>query len=119
MKISGTVQKHKGRGKKLGFPTANIQIDEKIEDGIYISTVGPAQLPGLVFIGAAETFGERKRWAEVHILDFDADIYGQIIEVELIKKIRENRKFDSQKELVLQMKNDEAVARNFFGAKGD
>lgn len=117
MKISGIVQKHKGRGKKLGFPTANIEIDKNVGDGIYIATVGPMELPTIVFIGAAKTFGEKKRWAEIYILDFDEDIYGQEIEVELIKKIRSNKKFDLQAELVRQMKEDELAAREYFNRK--
>lgn len=117
MKISGTVKKHKGRGKKLGFPTTNIEIGNRVKDGIYVGTVGPMELPALVFIGAAKTFGEKKRWAEVYILDFDEDIYGQKIEVELIKKIRGNEKFDSEAELVEQMREDAKVAKQYFANK--
>lgn len=114
MKISGIVQKHLGRGKKLGFPTANIKVGKNVKDGIYVGTVGPMKLPALVFIGVAKTFDEEKRWAEVYILDFDEDIYGKEIEVELKNKIRNNKKFDSQAELVRQMKKDELLAREYF-----
>lgn len=72
------------------------------------------ELPALVFIGAAETFGEKDRKAEIYILDFDEDIYGQEVEVEIIKKIRENQKFDSKEALVEQMKEDERLAREYF-----
>ena len=114
MRISGIVKRHLGRGRKLGFPTANIEINGKVKDGIYVGTVGPTELPALVFVGAAETFGEKRRWAEVYILDFDEDIYGQKIEAKLIKKIRGNKKFGSQAELVKQMNEDEKMARRYF-----
>lgn len=117
MKVSGVVRKHKGRGRKLGFPTANIEIGKGSSDGIYVAAVGPMQLPAVVFVGAAKTFGEKKRWMEVYILDFDEDIYGQKIEVELIKKIRENEKFDSEAELISQMKEDMKKARKYFRKK--
>ena len=113
-KISGIVRRHKGRGKKLGFPTANIEVNNKVKDGIYIAAVGPMELSALVFIGTAQTFGENKRWAEIYILDFDEDIYGERIEVKLIKKVRENQKFDSEKDLIEQMKEDEKQAREYF-----
>ncbi|MDP3740926.1 MAG: riboflavin kinase [bacterium] len=116
MKISGIVQKHKGRGKKLGFPTANIDIGRgvDIEDGIYAGTVGPTELPALVFVGAALTFGDTKRQAEIYILDFEGDLYGQEIEVEILKKIRDNKKFGSDAELVAQMRGDKKQAREYF-----
>ena len=116
MKISGVVKKNKGRGRELGFPTANFEIGEDIEDGIYIATVGPMELPALLFVGAAETFGEKKRWAEVYILNFHEDISGQELEVELIKKMRENQKFESEADLIEQMKKDEEQAREYFAS---
>lgn len=116
MKIRGVVQRHLGRGRKLGFPTANIEIGKGVQDGIYVANVGPMELPALVFIGAAKTFGEKKRWAEIYILDFDKDIYGQEIEVELMKKIRENMKFESEEELIKQMADDVKEAKGYFAS---
>lgn len=129
IRVAGVVKKHLGRGKTLGFPTANIEIENDIEDGIYVgltrihnSPLSPltlrgerGELPSLIFIGAAQTFGESQRRAEVYILDFAGELYGQEIEVELIRKIRDNIKFDAQDDLVEQMKQDEAVAREYFG----
>ncbi|MBI4049912.1 MAG: riboflavin kinase [Candidatus Doudnabacteria bacterium] len=109
----GLVEKSLGRGRKLGFPTANIALgDAVVEDGIYIGFAN--KMPALIFVGAAETFGERERRIEAHLLDFDGDLYGQEIEVELKQKIRESRKFETQEELVAQMKKDEQVARKYF-----
>lgn len=123
-KISGVVQRHLGRGKKLGFPTANLETSGEIEDGIYLGLVslfmggrgeGEGELPALVFVGEAKTFGETKRWLEVHVLDFEGELYGKKIEVELIKKIRGNKKFKSKQALIEQMKLDEKNARLYFG----
>ena len=112
MKFVGIVKKNLGRGTKLGFPTANIDAPEGLEEGIFVGLVYGA--PALIFVGAAKTFGETERKAEVYILDFSADIYGREIEVETIKKIRDNQKFESEAALVEQMKRDEEVARAFF-----
>ncbi|MBI4050459.1 MAG: riboflavin kinase [Candidatus Doudnabacteria bacterium] len=114
MKISGIVKKHLGRGRKLGFPTANLDIEVELEEGIYVGTVGPMELHALIFIGAAETFGEREKQVEVHILDFDEDIYGRKIEVQILEKLRENVKFNNEHELIEQMKKDKEKAKKFF-----
>lgn len=116
MKFSGTVKKHLGRGKELGFPTANIDVPKDCEDGIYVGIVHFNTRPyySIVFVGAAETFEEYERKAEIYILDFTGDLYGQEIEVEIIQKLRENQKFDSPESLIKQMKQDEQVAREFF-----
>ncbi len=68
----------------------------------------------LTFIGKAETFGEKKVKAESFLLDFSGDLYGKMIRVELLKKIRDNKKFTSEKELVKQMQEDLIIARRFF-----
>lgn len=116
-KIWGKVRKHNHRGRKLGFPTANINLTRKIPEGIYISKtiINGEEHKSLTFIGIAKTFGEKKFHAEIYILDFNKDIYGKWISVELIKKIRGNIKFNSAEELVNQMKKDERDARKFFG----
>lgn len=116
-KITGIVQKHLGRGKKLGFPTANLQLsDSHIEDGIYASLTyySGKEYQSLAFVGVAETFGETERRLEVYLFDFSGDLYGQEITVKLVSKIRENRKFDSADELIKEIKNDEIEAREFF-----
>ncbi len=117
MKFSGIVKKGAGRGKDLGFPTANIDGPEGIEDGIYLGWAMPGlahALPALIFIGKAETFQETERKAEIYILDFKGNLSEKEINVELIKKIRENIKFISKEDLINQMREDEKVAREFF-----
>ncbi|MBI2040204.1 riboflavin kinase [Candidatus Microgenomates bacterium] len=115
-KFWGKVRIHNRRGKKLGFPTANINLTKKIPEGIYISLTRLAgkQYKSVTFIGTVKTFDEKKYHAETYILDFNENIYGKWISVELIKKLRANKKFKSVDRLVRQMKKDEQDARKYF-----
>ncbi|MBI2356348.1 MAG: riboflavin kinase [Candidatus Doudnabacteria bacterium] len=135
--ISGKVIKHLGRGKRLSYPTANLDAKIELPEGIYLGLVKNITggklpplflrkllphaklfkntgLPALIFIGKAETFDETKTLVEVHILDFSQEIYGCELEVEIIKKIRDNQKFETKEALIDQMKDDELQAREFF-----
>lgn len=116
MDINGIVQKGRDRGKKLGFPTINFQLLEIIPDGIYISriVIRNKTYNALTFIGAAKTFGEIEQKAETYVLDFDEDVYGEEVEVSLLKKIRENQRFGSEKDLIEQMKKDKKEAEEYF-----
>lgn len=116
LKFWGKVRTHNKRGKSLGFPTANINLTKKIPEGIYISKtkIQNRQYPSLTFIGKAKTFNEEKFHAETYILDFNQNIYGKWISVELLKKIRGNIKFNSADELIARMKKDEDEARKYF-----
>lgn len=116
MKFWGKVRRHNQRGKKLGFPTANINLTKKIPEGIYISKtkLENKPYPSLTFIGTAKTFGEIRFHAETYILDFNQDIFDKWISVKLIKKIRDNKRFDSAEALIKQMKKDEQEARKYF-----
>lgn len=115
-KLWGKVRKANLRGRKLGFPTANINLNKDIPEGIYISKtrIKSSIYPSLTFIGKAKTFNEKKFQAETYILNFNEDIYDRWISIELLKKIRENKKFNSAKDLITQMKKDKEIARNFF-----
>lgn len=112
----GKVRRHNQRGKKLGFPTANINLAKNIPEGIYVSytKIGNSVYPGLTFIGQARTFNEKSFQAETYILDFKQDIYGKWLSVKLLKRIRGNRKFNSAQDLIAQMKKDEKEAREYF-----
>lgn len=116
LKFWGKVRQHNQRGRELGFPTANINLTQKIPEGIYISKtkIENSFYPSLTFIGIAKTFNEKRFHAETYILDFKENIYGKWISVELIKKIRENMKFNSADDLIKQMKKDEMKARQYF-----
>lgn len=112
----GKVRHHNQRGRKLGFPTANVNLSKNIPEGIYISKtkIDKKLYPSLTFIGQAKTFEEIKFHAETYILDFKKNIYSKWISVTLLKKIRDNKKFDSAEELITQMKEDEAIAGRYF-----
>lgn len=119
MKFKGKVIRGNQRGKDLGFPTANINLSDPDligAEGIYISKVNIEKIwyPALTFVGPAKTFDEKKIQAETYILDFDKDIYDQWITVELLEKIRDNEKFNSAEDLIIEMKKDEQKARIYF-----
>lgn len=112
----GVVKKNKGLGKKLGYPTANLEVGKHAEEGIFVGRVKieNTKLPSVIFIGAPQTFGEKEKRLEAHILDFKGDLYGKEIEVEIVKKLRDNIKFNSAQELIEQIKKDELAAREHF-----
>jgi len=118
--ISGAVVKGSARGKRLGFPTANIAYEADIlpPKGVYIVKVllGKKKYLGLANIGTRPSFEKQisKLHLEAHILDFSKNIYGQRLEVEFLKKIRNEKKFASPQELVRQIQKDESLARKYF-----
>ncbi len=114
--ISGTIGRKNGRGRELGFATANLEVDMETPEGLFFgyTQLKERKLPSLIFIGSSITFGETDKKAEVYILDFDEDIYDEYIDVSIHKKLRDNKKFDSAEELIEQMKKDELEARTYF-----
>jgi riboflavin kinase / FMN adenylyltransferase len=117
MRFKGMVKKFTGRGRDLGFPTANIEINDlDLEDGLYLAKawIGKEEHKALAFIGMNKTFNETDRRAEIYILDFNEYIYSHELEVETIKKIRDVIKFETPEKLIEQMKKDELIAREFF-----
>ncbi|TAJ14639.1 bifunctional riboflavin kinase/FAD synthetase [Marinilabiliaceae bacterium JC017] len=117
--LSGRVIGGQRLGRKLGFPTANIQVGEPSKlvppDGVYacrVTTEGK-QYMGMLNIGYRPTVNHNvdHRSIEVHILDFNQDIYSEEILVEFIDKLRDEKKFDNLEELQAQLKNDENNTR--------
>ena len=111
--FKGVVVKGDGRGKELGYPTANLDLSDpnKVVPGNGIYFVGARwerlSYYGMASIGVRPTFGESgKRTVEVHILDFDGDLYGRELEMQVFQKLRDERKFDSVRELIVQMDGD-------------
>lgn len=102
IEITGVVKKGKGRGRELGFPTANILLNRTVSEGVYASiiTIDNHPYKAASFVGRAETFGENELQLESYILDFNRDIYGTEITVKLIKKLRQSKKFPSVKSLI-------------------
>jgi len=114
--VWGKVKTGNKRGRLLGFPTANISLYKNIPEGVYVSEIKVDNLifPSLTFVGAAKTFGEKNKQVESYILNFNKNIYNKWITVKMFKKIRGNIKFNSEKELALQMKEDLSFANDFF-----
>ncbi len=107
--FKGKVITGSSKGKSLGFPTANLSLlnDVKINDGVYSCWVkyNDEYFKGALSIGNCPTFGSDYK-IEVHIIDFDRIIYGEIIEVYPVIKIRDQKKFESAEELKEGMKKD-------------
>jgi riboflavin kinase/FMN adenylyltransferase len=114
--LRGIVRHGDKRGKKLGYPTANVWMHQDTRDGVYVSLIRVRDVwyPSMTFIGAAKTFGKKQRLLETHIFDFDMQIYGEWVSVQLHKYVRGNKKFDSVTELLRAMKKDEQQARAYF-----
>jgi riboflavin kinase/FMN adenylyltransferase len=123
--LDGTVVEGDHRGLQLGYPTANLAFDYHPalpSLGIYAGLaadvergVGPDH-PSLVSIGVRPTFHpDGHVLAEVHLLDWNGDLYGTRLSVELTTRLRDERKFDSVPELVTQMQRDEREARAALG----
>ncbi len=110
--VFGTVVKGKGRGKGLGFPTANVQYDNGVmpPNGVYAVRVfyDKKQYPAVANLGIRPSFKEKEKkpLLEVHIFDFNKDLYGKKIDVVFIKKIREEKSFSSLDALKLQIAAD-------------
>ncbi len=105
--VSGIVEKGFGNGRKMGFPTANIAYpEEKLlpQDGVYYGKM--LGMNALINVGKNPTFAAKKRTVEVHIPGFSKDIYGEFVKVEFFEKIRDDIKFDSIENLIMQINKD-------------
>jgi len=121
--IRGTVVLGRDRGGKLlGFPTANLKLDDELcpKAGIYAVTVETQGrlLQGVANIGYSPTFDDFQFTVEVHILDFREIIYGQRIRVNFIKRIRDEIKFSSLAALKEQIAQDTETARQLLTENG-
>ncbi len=118
--MCGRVTHGDKRGRLIGFPTANIYLHRHVTPvlGVYAVTVhGLAVEPlyGVANVGKRPTVDGTRSLLEVHIFDFDQDIYGRYIEVEFVMKLRDEKRFDSFDLLKAQIFKDAQQARTFFG----
>ena len=108
--ISGRVAPGHGRGRHLGYPTANIAARTEVvpADGIYASIlrVGGQPMPCVTSIGLNPTFGAGPRTIETYIFDFAGDLYGQMVKLSFVQRIREEKQFSSAEPLAEQIKRD-------------
>src|SRR5699024_431768 len=119
--ISGTVVEGDKRGKDMGYPTANLAVPEDAflpRPGIYAVNViyHGEYLEGVASLGTNPTFvSDRSELSlEVHILDYKHDLYGEQLQIEWKKYIRDQIQFDNIDDLIAQMKDDEQAVRDYF-----
>jgi len=119
-KLSGSVVKGYQNGSKLGFPTANIEVGFTHKlipgDGVYavkVTTQEGTQKLGMLNIGSRPTL-KTGRSIEVHLFDFNQNIYGENIEIELFSKLRNEIKFESVEKLTEQLEVDKKTSLNYF-----
>jgi riboflavin kinase/FMN adenylyltransferase len=114
-RLRGMVGTGKGRGKTLGFPTANLERVETLipGDGVYAVRVfhGGEALPGAANIGPNPTFDELARKIEVHLIGFQGELVGQELALDFIDRLRDTRPFAGVEQLVQQLKKDIEAAR--------
>ncbi len=137
--LTGDVVHGHGEGRSLGYPTANIALAEPRKlmpaDGIYVATVQVLHREesgapdhavwrpvlsagGMLYIGSRPTFGQTgARAVEVALLDFDGDLYGSRLRLEVHARLRGDRKFDTRQELVAQIRADEEQTRQLLAYK--
>jgi riboflavin kinase/FMN adenylyltransferase len=121
--ITGEVIHGHKRGRDLGYPTANIRLDEScaLRHGIYAvrAGIGERRFDGVASFGRRPTFDNGAPLLETFLFDFKGDLYGQRIDVAFIGFIRDELKFDGLDALVRQMDDDSAKARALLAAAPD
>lgn len=110
--LTGTIKKGKGLGRKLNFPTANLHIAETYKlvpkNGAYVvqSIIDGTLVFGMMNIGFNPTVSGKKRTIEIHFFDFNADLYDQKIQIDILDRLRDEQKFESVEALQEQLVRD-------------
>lgn len=122
--IWGVVVEGDGRGRTIGVPTANVDVGDGIAvpaRGVYAVTAGldaDDHRPGVANVGVRPTFGGETETVEVHLLDTDADLYGERLRVRFVARLRDEMRFDGVDALVQQIAADIGAARSILD-RGD
>jgi riboflavin kinase/FMN adenylyltransferase len=121
---TGRVERGAGRGQELGFPTANVRLEDARKclppDGVYAVRVelDGALHDAMANLGARPTFGEEERALEAHLLDWGGEpLYGARLTVEFVAKLRAVVRFDGPRELVEQLERDRRAALTALGSR--
>ena len=114
--LTGQVVSGDRRGRVLGFPTANLNIKPEQAlpgDGVYatIAHIDHKLIPSVTNIGVRPTFGDNKRLVETYILDYRGELLGQMLTIDLVAKLRDEKRFEAVEELKTQMAKDVEQAR--------
>jgi riboflavin kinase/FMN adenylyltransferase len=122
--LRGPVVRGADRGRRIGFATANIAVapDLAIPSlGVYVtrSHLDEKIYASVTNIGQRPTFGESHPTIETHLLDFEGDCYEHELRIELLRRLRDERRFAGADELVAQIQRDVAAAREYFSEAGE
>jgi len=118
--LNGTVVNGKQLGGKIGFPTANLSIKEAYKlipkTGVYVvkSKIDNTIVFGMMNIGFRPTLEGKHQTIEIHFFDFNNDLYGQNLTIEVLYFLRDEEKFDSVEKLISQIKKDREIALNYI-----
>jgi riboflavin kinase / FMN adenylyltransferase len=118
--LSGTVVKGKQLGRTIGFPTANIALDEEYklvpQNGVYVvqAEIDGNFIFGMMNIGFNPTVQGKQKTIEAHFFDFEADIYNRKIQVAILQRIRSEKKFETIELLTKQLEEDRSFSRNYL-----
>ena len=118
--LSGTVARGKGLGRDLGFPTANLSLDAPYKlvpaGGVYAvrATVGNKEVDGMMNIGTNPTVDGSRQHIETHFFGLDQDLYGKTLRVQLLGRLRDEKKFESLEALKAQLEQDRKQAQAFI-----
>lgn len=114
--IRGVVEHGRRLGRELGFPTANLAVDEALaaEDGVYASLVevGGVRYRAMSNLGRNPSVGRQPRHLETHLFGFEGSLYGREVRVVLLRKVRDERRFDTVEELRAQIARDKEQIMN-------
>jgi len=118
--LTGEIITGQGIGRKINFPTVNLHIAEDYKliphKGVYIvrANFNEKSIFGIMNIGFRPTVGGKGQTIEIHLLDFKEDLYGSNMQIEVLKRLRDEKKFESIQELAEQISKDEKSARNWL-----
>ncbi len=115
----GRVRLGDQRGRQWGFPTANIYLHRRLTPvkgvyTVYMHGITPKPLPGVANVGTRPTIDGTKTLLEVHLLNFNQDIYGRYVEIEFCKKLRDEKRYANFDLLKEQIANDVITAKHYF-----
>ena len=118
--LTGKIIKGQGIGRKINFPTVNLHIAEDYKlipkKGVYVvrANFNNKSSFGIMNIGFRPTVGGKGQTIEIHLLDFNDDLYGSNMQIEVLMRLRDEKKFESIEELAAQISKDEESARNWL-----
>ena len=118
--LTGKIKKGKGLGRTLNFPTANLKIPEAYKlipkNGAYVvkSTLDGTTLYGMMNIGVNPTVDGKNQSIEIHFFDYSQDLYGKLVRVDVLHRLRDEQKFDSLDALRQQLDRDKVIAQDYI-----